>query len=266
MVASEGDHMPFRTDDGRPLDELLLAQRPADGYRFELRAGFVYDDPVSGRSYRVPPRPPRAPEPPGVPQPRTHGVTDLASVPMWLWSFIASYGRQSAPAVLHDERSVDAFELGDRKAALAQRREDDRVFRTALREQRVPLLRAWLMWGWVAADREREFGGVAGGLFMVQAVVSALVIVAASVAAFWQPAWLVLALVPALAALPWGRLAPLMLLLNYSSAVLAPLIALHLVSVLPLRLIEALVELVTGGDPAGVWRPTLRPPLKPPEA
>jgi hypothetical protein len=37
------------------------------------------------------------------------------------------------------------------------------------------------------------------------------------------------------------------------------------VSVLPFRLIEALVELVTGGDPAGVWRPTLRPP-EPPEA
>ena len=49
--------MPFRTDDGRPLDELVLAQRPADGYRFHLRAAFVYDDPVSGRSYRVPARP-----------------------------------------------------------------------------------------------------------------------------------------------------------------------------------------------------------------
>lgn len=259
--------MPFLTDDGRPLDELVLAQRPADGYRFHVRAPFVYEDPVSGRRYRVPARPPGAPDPsPREREPRAHGVTDLASVPMWLWSFIASYGRQSAPAVLHDERSVDAFELGDRKAALAQRREDDRVFRTALREQRVPLLRAWLMWGWVAADREREFGGAAGAVFMVQAVVAALVIVGASVAAFWQPAWLVLALVPALAAMLWGRLAPLMLLLNYSSAVLAPLIALHLVSVLPFRLIEALVELVTGGDPAGVLRPTLRPPSKPPEA
>jgi hypothetical protein len=260
MVASEGDQMPFRTDDGGPLDELLLAERPADGYRFELRAGFVYEDPVSGRRYRVPPRPAGAPDPaPGVPEPRVHGVTDLASVPMWLWSFIASYGRQSAPAALHDERSVVAAELGDARAALAQRREDDRVFRTALREQRVPLLRAWLMWGWVSADRERECGGAAGAAFMVQAIVGSLVVVGASVAAFWQPAWLLLALVPALAAVPWGKRAPLMLLLNSSSAVLAPLIGLHLVSILPFRLIEALVELVAGGDPAGVWRPTLRP-------
>lgn len=239
--------MPFRTDDGRPLDELLLAERPADGYRFELRAGFVYEDPVSGRRYQV--RPGR--------------VTDLASVPMSLWGFIASYGRQSAPAVLHDDRSVVAAELGDRRAALALRREDDRVFRTALREQGVPLLRAWLMWGWVAADREREFGGAAGAVFMVQAVVGALVVVGASVAAFWQPALLVLAILPALAALTWRGLAPLMLLLNYSSAVLAPLIVLHFVALAPFRVIEAIVELVTGGDPAGVLRPTLRPPSPP---
>lgn len=239
--------MPFRTEDGRPLDELLLAERPADGYRFELRAGFVYEDPASGRRYPV--RPGR--------------VTDLASVPMSLWGFIASYGRQSAPAVLHDDRSAAAAELGDRRAALAQRREDDRVFRNALREQGVPLLRAWLMWGWVAADREREFGGAAGAVFLAQAIVGGVVVVGASVAACWQPASLLLALVPALAAVPWRGLAPLMLLLNYSSAVLTPLVVLHLVALAPFRLIEALVELVTGGDPAGVLRPTLRPPSAP---
>lgn len=236
--------MPFRTSDGRPLDELLLAERPADGFRFEVRTGFVYEDPVSGRSYPV----------------RAGRVTDLASVPMWLWSFIASYGRQSAPAVLHDDRSVVADELGDRRAALALRREDDRVFRTALREQGVPLLRAWLMWAWVAADRERVFGGVSGALFMAQAVVGALVVVGASVAAFWHPGWLALALVPALAALPWGRLAPLLLLLTYPSAVLAPMLVLHVVALAPFRLIEAIVEVVTGGDPAGVLRPTIRAP------
>jgi hypothetical protein len=270
MVASEGDHMPFLTDDGRPLDELLLAERPADGYRFEVRAPFVYLDPVSGRRYEIPAARATATAAPGssgavgagAVGAGPHGVTDLASVPMSLWSFIASYGRQSAPAVLHDERSIVAAELGDRRAALALRREDDRVFRTALREQRVPLLRAWIMWGWIAADREREFGGPAGALFLAQAVVGALLVLGASVAAFWHPGWLAVVLVPALAAAAWGRLAPLMLLLNYSSAVLAPFIGLHLVSILPFRLIEALVELVTGGDPAGVWRPTLRSPSK----
>src|SRR5688572_14147284 len=111
--------MPFLTADGRPLDELLLAQRPADGYRFEVRAPFVYLDPVTGRRYAIP----AAPGAPASGAPASgsfgaaagagpHGVTDLASVPMSLWSFIASYGRQSAPAVLHDERSIVAAELG----------------------------------------------------------------------------------------------------------------------------------------------------------
>jgi hypothetical protein len=112
----------------------------------------------------------------------------------------------------------------------------------------------------VSADREREFGGTAGILLIVQAVVGALVLLGASVAAFWNPWWLLAVPVPALAALPWAAagLAPLVLLLTYSSAVLAPLIALHLVSVAPFRLIEAFVELVSGGDPAGVVRPTMQ--------
>jgi hypothetical protein len=258
--------MPFLTDDGRPFDELLLAQRPADGYRFEVREGFVYDDPVTGRRYRVPPTAPTSTTPPSAPgaphRARAHGVTDLASVPMWLWSFIASYGRQSAPAILHDERSTDAAELGDRRAALVQRTEDDRVFRTALREQRVPLLRSWLMWAWVSADREREFGGAAGVVLLVQVVVGALLVVGASVAAFWNPWWLLLVPLPALATLLWlaRGLAPLVLLLTYSSAVLTPLIVVHVASVVPFRVIEAVVELVTGGDPAGVIRPTVEAP------
>jgi hypothetical protein len=243
--------MPFLTDDDGPLDELLLAERPADGYRFELRAPIVYLDPVSGRRYRVPARAEAS---------GAHAVTDLASVPTPLWGFIASYGRQSAPAVLHDEQSIAAAELGDRAAALAQRREDDRVFRTALREQRVPLLRSWLMWAWVSADRERAYGGLLGWLLVVQAVVGALVVLAASVAAFWNPAWLALVLVPALAAVPWTRLAPLQLVLTFSLALVGPLFLVHVAALVPLRLLEAFVELVSGGDPGGVLRPTVRPP------
>ena len=252
--------MPFLTDDGRPLDELVLAQRPADGYRFHVRAPFTYEDPVSGRRYRVPARPPGAPDPrPDEREPRVHGITDLASVPMWLWSFIASYGRQSAPAILHDERSVDAAELDDRRAALAQRREDDRVFRTGLREQRVPLLRSWLMWAWVAADREREFGGAAGVLLLVQVIVGTIVGLGASVAAFWQPWWLVALPIVVLAALPWRSLAPLVLLLTGSLVVLGPLLAVHLVALALFRLVEAIVEVLAGGDPREVVRPTVLP-------
>ncbi|MGX5697286.1 DUF1353 domain-containing protein [Agromyces soli] len=249
--------MPFfEMDDGaegRYLEALPIAQRPLDGYRFDLRAPFVYRDPVTERRFVVPART-RG-------DARELGRTDLASVPPLLWSLIASYGRQSAPAVLHDHRSRLADEraaAGDRRGALLQRRDDDRVFRTALREQHVPLLRAWLMWAWVSADRERVFGGAAGIAFVVQAIVGALLVLAAAVLAWWSPAWLGLAVLPAIAALPWGRAAGLQLLLACGSAVLAPLLVLQLAAVLPFRLIEAIVELLSGGEPGGVWRPTLR--------
>jgi hypothetical protein len=257
--------MPFLTEDGRPLDELLLAQHPADGYRFDVRAPFAYLDPVTGRTYAVAARPPGAPVAETAErEPGVIGVTDLASVPMWLWSFIASYGRQSAPAVLHDERSIVAARLGDRRAALAQRRVDDRVFRTALREQRVPVLRRWLMWAWVSADRERQFGGAAGAVLLAQAILGAGVVLAASVAAFWQPWWLLVLPAVVLAALPWRALALLVLVLTGSIAVLGPLLVLHLVALVPLRMIEAIVELIAGGDPRDVLRPTVAPPVAPP--
>ena len=239
--------MPFRTDDGRPLDELVLAQRPADAVRFELREGFGYEDAATARVYDVP----------------AGRSTDLATVPMWLWSFIASYGRQSAPAVLHDHRSAVAATLGDPAAALAQRREDDAVFRRALREQGVPVLRRWVMWAWVAADREREFGGLAGVLLIVQVVLGAVLVVAASVIAVWHPWWLVAVPVVVVAAFPWALRGPgfagLVLVLTASIAVLGPFLVLHLVALAPFRLVEAIVELAAGGDPASVLRPTVLP-------
>lgn len=242
--------MPFLTDDDQPLEELLLAQRPADGYRFELRAPVVYLDPESGRRYRAP----------AVGDAFTpHGATDLASVPTPLWGFIASYGRQSAPAVLHDEQSILAAELGDRRAALEVRRVDDRVFRTALREQGVPRLRALLMWAWVSADRERTYGGAAGLLLLAQIGLGVVAIVAAVVlaVAFAQPWWIALALAPALAALWWRGLAPLVIALTYSLAAFGPLFVVHLTAIGVFRLVEAVVEIVSGGKPSEVWRPTV---------
>ncbi|WP_022888550.1 DUF1353 domain-containing protein [Agromyces italicus] len=239
--------MPFHTDDGDRLDELGLAQRPADAASFELTAALVYLDPETGRRYRVPARGEASAAP-----------SDLASVPTPLWGLIASYGRQSAPAVLHDARSREAAALGDRRAALAQRREDDRVFRTALREQGVPRLRARLMWAWVSADREREFGGAAGWLVLAQSAIGALVLVGAAVAAFSNPFWLVVWPVVGLASILRGRLAPLVATLSFSLALLGPLVLVQIAALVPFRLVESAVELVTGGRPGDVWRPTAR--------
>ncbi|UOQ88115.1 DUF1353 domain-containing protein [Agromyces endophyticus] len=252
--------MPFLTDDGEPLAELGLAQRPSAAPRFELTAAFTYLDPETGRRYRVPARHEaslrQAQDDAG---PLADFSTDLASVPTPLWGMIASYGRQSAPAVLHDARSREAAALGDDRAALVQRREDDRVFHTGLRELGVPRLRARLMQTWVAADRERQFGGVRGWALVVQAVVGAVALVAASVAAWWNPWWLVAWPIVALAVFVHGRLAGLVATLTFSLALLGPFVLVQLAALVPFRLVEALVELVTRGDPGGVWRPTLQP-------
>jgi hypothetical protein len=247
----EEAHVPFERDDGTPLDEIALAQRPADADRFELREAIVYLDPLTGRRYRAP----AAGE-----QPPPHGVTDLASVPSALWGLIASYGRQSAPAILHDERSRVAAELPDRGAALAQRREDDRVFHTGLREQGVPRLRARLMWAWVSADREFRHGGPLGWVLLAQVGLGVLAVVAAvAFAIVVGPWWLALAAAPLIAALPWGRTAPLVLVLTYSLAVFGPLLVAQLAAIVVFRVVEAIVELLTGGDPASVVRPTVAP-------
>ncbi|MFC9918192.1 DUF1353 domain-containing protein [Agromyces binzhouensis] len=244
--------MPFLREDGGPLDELPLAQRPADGYRFALRAPIVYVDDPSGRRYRAP----AAGEgPPPV------GITDLASVPTPLWGLIASYGRQSAPAVLHDAQSIAAAELDDDAAALAQRREDDDVFHRALREQGVPVLRARLMWAWVSADRERTYAGWRGWLLLAQVALGVVAVVAAIVlAVVAHPAWLLLAVVPAVAALAWGGLARLVIALTYPLALLGPVLLVQLLAVGVFRVVEAIVELVAGGDVRSVVRPTVRPP------
>lgn len=241
--------MPFLRDDGAPLDRLLLAQRPADGHRFEVREAIVYVDPDSGRRYRAPAA--------GEGPPPT-GVTDLASVPSPLWGFIASYGRQSAPAVLHDAQSRAAEAIGDRRRALLQRREDDLVFRRALIEQGVPRMRAWLMWAWVSADRERVFAGAAGWLLLAQVGLGVLVIAASVVlAVIAGPWWALLAAAPAVAALPWRGLAPLIVILTYPLAAFGPLLAVHFLALVPFRVVEAVVEVFVGGDPGSVVRPTV---------
>jgi hypothetical protein len=72
-------------------------------------------------------------------------TTDLASVPFFLWGVIASYGRQTLPALVHDRLCALAKdERGPRRRRL--RREADRLFRTTLAASGSGLLRRWLMW------------------------------------------------------------------------------------------------------------------------
>ncbi len=84
--------------------------------------------------------------------------TDLASVPAYLWWFVASHGKHTLPALLHDQ-------LVDDRDQAPKREEADLVFRYALRESDVSWLRRRLMYIAVArkAFRAAEVRPVPGG-------------------------------------------------------------------------------------------------------
>ena len=114
------------------------------------------------------------------------------------------------------------------------------------------------MWAWVSADREFRHGGPLGWVLLVQVGLGVILVAAALVLGFVAaPWWFALAAVPLFAALPWGRMAPLLLVLTYSLAAFGPLILAQLAAIVVFRIVEAIVEVVTGGDPASVLRPTV---------
>ena len=112
-----------------------------------------------------------------------------------------------------------------------------------------------------SADRERAYGGALGWVLLAQVGIGVLLAITAVVLALIAgPWWLALAAAPAAAALAWRRMAPLVLVLTYSLAAFGPLLVLQLAALVPFRVVEAVVELVTGGDPADVLRPTVSGP------
>lgn len=222
--------MPFVDQAGQPLRTIHLAQTPADGRYFQLERPIGFqehpgDDIIWAPAHIPDDRPP-------------HGNrTDLASVPWVLWNFVASYGRQTAPALVHDHRSQLATTLAQADA-LAQRFEDDRVFRVGLRQQKVPLLRAWLMWAFVCLERYWRHAKPRFFLILAQLVVGVVVVYSAIIGGLGQPLLLLLIAVPAVAALVWRREAPLMVWTTYAGAFLTPLLALQLCLLVPYWLAE----------------------------
>lgn len=71
--------------------------------------------------------------------------TDLASVPPWLWGVIASFGRHTFAALLHDHLCEAASEASPPRAG-ELRRDADRLFRIGMLDLKVPAPRAWVMW------------------------------------------------------------------------------------------------------------------------
>lgn len=100
---------------------------------FQLMKGFRYREPgKSEPTYTV--------QPHNLSEgPENRNSTDLASVPPYLWWFVASHGRHTRPAVMHDQ-----LIFGDDRA------DADRLFRVALEEVGVSFLRRWVMWAAVS--------------------------------------------------------------------------------------------------------------------
>lgn len=123
------DAMPFYALASDTAARVVLEQTGAT--TFTIVEPFRYVDAVSLEEYVVPD--PRWGE---------QEETDLASVPGILLWFVPRYGNHTLPALLHDQL-VD-FDL------VENREKADRIFRDAMGEQGVHLLRRWLMWAAVS--------------------------------------------------------------------------------------------------------------------
>ncbi|MFC0680996.1 DUF1353 domain-containing protein [Lysobacter korlensis] len=212
--------MPFVHEDGSEVTAVALLQR--DARRFQLVAGFFYVDPGTGRRYEIPAH--DTSRPPG---PDNENSTDLASVPMFLWGLIPSYGLQTRAALLHDVLADRADDV-DGEAGWRLRREADRLFRVALLESEVPLLRALIMWCAVSMGRYtyRPFGPMRALLGTLQLAVGVLSVYAALVLPFvlGHPIWLALLGVPAALAAVVPRDRDYFALWPYLGALVLPIV------------------------------------------
>lgn len=232
--------MPYVDAEGSELRVIELNQAPEDGHYFQLMRAIGFrehpgpENADTNPTYWAPAHHPSDDPGPG-------NRTDLASVPWLFWSFIASYGRQSAPAILHDHQS-DVARAMPASAALKARHTDDRLFRVGLRQQKVPLLRAWLMWTVVSYWRYLAHAPVLFVIIMTETVVGAAVVYLAVILGFGHPVWLLLIPGPAVVSLVWRREAPLLIWGSYGLAVLAPLMALQTLALIPFWILEVLVR------------------------
>jgi hypothetical protein len=245
--------MPFLDANGVPpahikLEQLRDEKGQLRGY-FDVLETFQYRDDVLDQTVVVP----------------AHGdPTDLASVPWLLWWLIASYGRHTAAAIVHDTLVVDRMTRAERVRA-------DTIFFHALEESGNNWLRHRLMWAAVSwASTMRKSARVLFVVFIAHVVTFWAAVVWAVVGGRYAGAAAVLALALFVLGLAWSRVptaAPeLAWWLWYLSALgvglLAPALAVIVASVGIVYLIDVLsasLQALTGG---GWEKPTRPAPLR----
>jgi hypothetical protein len=238
--------MPFLKLEGEGPGDPEVALKQVGPNSFQLLHGFRYQVPPNGAIHLVPAHDPD--QPPTAP----NNSTDLASVPFWLWWFVASYGLHTRAALLHDQL-VDVQQI--------DRVEADRVFRLALEESKVRWMRRWLMWTAVsiatmALKTRARFAAFVGTLVLFAGLLAAWPLGWLSDLPGDTPAW-----VPALAVFVAG----------FAFGLLWPLAVVGVLLIAgPTILVWAVLVVVWLLDFAkAVWnqvrgRPFERPPLLPP--
>lgn len=231
--------MPFVDDAGRPLDRVPLVYR--GGRMFQLAGAIGWIDPSTGELTRV--------EPHDLARPATdpQNGTDLASVPPFLWGLVASYGRQTLPAILHD-RLVDGVDLLPFRDQDRHREKADAVFRRSLEDAGVPAARATVMWATVRVASIWYLSRGLGVLLVAQLVLAAAAgIAGVALPLAGHPLGALLLAAPALSGLLWGRRWRTVVI----AAQLAPLYAPIVLGAAAVSALEYLVSLIlwlaTGG-------------------
>ncbi|QAV69924.1 DUF1353 domain-containing protein [Salinibacterium sp. UTAS2018] len=245
--------MPFTDHDGNELRSLPLVYRLDRD--FQVAEAFCWRDPrPGGLVIEVPAHDPALP-------PTEGNSTDFASVPPFLWGLIASYGKQTLAAILHDHLTHQT-RLAPADERLALRRVADETFRVALADSGVHQLRARVMWAAVGIERYAHHGGVLGWLIIAQltlGIVALIAAVALGVAA--HPLWFLLAAAPAVLAIVWGRNANLVLASTYLGALYAPLVAAAFIGSRLEQFLAFIIWVASGTPgPAPKAEPTLRWP------
>ena len=250
--------MPFYDEHGDPLDRIYLVQRSPRHFQLLRPISFLEAGRPESQRIEIPAHDPDRPA-------VGDNQTDLASVPPFLWGLIASYGRQTAAALLHDHLSAEARH-GDPATRIDRRRVADRLFGAALLDSGISLLRMLIMRSFVSVQKYVEFrrwqaSAMIGHAVLAVAFVYALV---GAVAGLWttplgtSPWLLLLVLLPAVTAVAWWRDAVTMIVIVYAGAVFAPFILGAVVAQFVLLLAEGIVWLLAGlRGPAPVIGPTI---------
>lgn len=222
---------PFEDLDGNPLLTIELRQvGPKD---FQLMKGFKWFDRTrNDEEHVVPPHDPANPQ----------DNTDLASVPSFLWWFIASYGHHTAAALLHDHLMKGCKNITDR-------READRLFRVALQDVKSGVFRPWIMWAAVSIQAMGKFQRRSFFPLMVAQVAAGIALMWLS---FWidlfdMPTWFWL-VIPAAGSLLWLREFLVPLIGTYVGAFLLPATSFVLATILVRTLMRLAWWIVKGGN------------------